>query len=148
MERQELATIGTVDEIHVPLTRADHTPGPAVPIWVVHLGDDQCVRSYRVHSGRLAIAGAPAIAADGTMLVYRVSAMEAMVRCFTRGSVPRGLSQARDVRSAANQRLLPVSAKRSSGPQRFERAVGPVAALQLRTRWLVDRVPATRRARV
>jgi hypothetical protein len=30
----ELATIGTADEIYIAPDRADHTPGPAVPIWV------------------------------------------------------------------------------------------------------------------
>jgi hypothetical protein len=47
----ELATIGTADEIHVAPDRADHTPGPAVPIWVVRVGDELYVRSYRGPSG-------------------------------------------------------------------------------------------------
>jgi hypothetical protein len=47
----ELATIGTADEIHIAPDRADHTPGPAVPIWVVRVGDDLYVRSYRGPSG-------------------------------------------------------------------------------------------------
>jgi hypothetical protein len=47
----ELATIGRADEIHIAPDRADHTPGPAVPIWVVRVGDDLYVRSYRGPSG-------------------------------------------------------------------------------------------------
>lgn len=31
---------------HCP-DRADQTPGPALPIWVVHIGDNLYVRSYR-----------------------------------------------------------------------------------------------------
>ena len=47
----ELATIGTAAEIDIAPDRADHTPGPAVPIWVVRVGDDLYVRSYRGPSG-------------------------------------------------------------------------------------------------
>jgi hypothetical protein len=35
----------------LPPDRADHTPGPAVPIWVVRVGDELYVRSYRGPSG-------------------------------------------------------------------------------------------------
>jgi hypothetical protein len=47
----DLGMIGTADEIHVAPDRADHTPGPAVPIWVVRGGSDLYVRSYRGPSG-------------------------------------------------------------------------------------------------
>jgi hypothetical protein len=47
----ELATIGTADEIHIAPDRSDRTPGRAVPIWVVRVGDDLYVRSYRGPSG-------------------------------------------------------------------------------------------------
>jgi hypothetical protein len=47
----ELATIGRADEIHIAPDRADHTPGPSVTIWVVRVGDDLYVRSYRGPSG-------------------------------------------------------------------------------------------------
>jgi hypothetical protein len=47
----ELATIGTADEIYIAPDRADHSPGPAVPIWVVRVDDDLYVRSYRGPSG-------------------------------------------------------------------------------------------------
>ena len=47
----ELTTIGTADEIHIAPDRSDHTPGRAVPIWVVRVGDDLYVRSYRGPSG-------------------------------------------------------------------------------------------------
>lgn len=46
-----LTTIGTADEIHIAPDRSDHTPGRAVPIWVVRVGDDLYVRSYRGPSG-------------------------------------------------------------------------------------------------
>ena len=47
----ELATIGRADEIHIAPDRSDRTPGGAVPIWVVRVGDDLYVRSYRGPSG-------------------------------------------------------------------------------------------------
>jgi hypothetical protein len=47
----ELTTIGTADEIHIAPDRSDRTPGRAVPIWVVRVGDDLYVRSYRGPSG-------------------------------------------------------------------------------------------------
>jgi hypothetical protein len=47
----ELTTIGTADEIHIAPDRSEHTPGPAVPIWVVRVGNDLYVRSYRGPSG-------------------------------------------------------------------------------------------------
>ena len=46
-----LALIGAADEIVVAPDRADHTPGPAVPIWVVRVGDELYVRSVRGSSG-------------------------------------------------------------------------------------------------
>jgi hypothetical protein len=49
--KRDLALIGAPDEIIVSPDRADHTPGPAVPIWVVRVGDELYVRSYRGHSG-------------------------------------------------------------------------------------------------
>lgn len=49
---------------HCP-DRADQTPGPALPIWVVHIGDNLYVRSYR--GPRAAgIAAAGAMAVDGS----------------------------------------------------------------------------------
>jgi hypothetical protein len=48
---RDLALIGAADEIIVAPDRADHTAGPAVPIWVVRVGDELYVRSYRGHSG-------------------------------------------------------------------------------------------------
>jgi hypothetical protein len=48
---RELATIGTADEIHVAPDRVATAPAPAVPIWVVRVGDDLYVRSYHGPSG-------------------------------------------------------------------------------------------------
>jgi hypothetical protein len=48
---RDLALIGAADEIVVAPDRADHTPGPPVPIWVVRVGDELYVRSYRGSSG-------------------------------------------------------------------------------------------------
>ena len=42
-----LAVIGAADEIVVAPDRADHTPGPAVSVWVVRVGDELYVRSVR-----------------------------------------------------------------------------------------------------
>jgi hypothetical protein len=42
-----LAHIEAADEIIVMPDRVDHTPGPAEPIWVVRVGDELYVRSYR-----------------------------------------------------------------------------------------------------
>lgn len=47
----DLTTIGAADEIDVAPDRADHTPGPAVPIWIVRVGDELFIRSYRGPSG-------------------------------------------------------------------------------------------------
>ncbi len=60
----ELATIGTADEIHIAPDRADHTPGPAVPIWVVRVGDD-------LYVGPTAVPPAAGIAAPGAMAADR-----------------------------------------------------------------------------
>jgi hypothetical protein len=40
-----------VDEILVAPDRGDRVPGPAVPIWVVRVGEELYVRSYRGPSG-------------------------------------------------------------------------------------------------
>jgi hypothetical protein len=48
---RDLAVIGAAHEIVVAPDRADRTPGPAVPIWVVRVGDELYVRSYRGSSG-------------------------------------------------------------------------------------------------
>jgi hypothetical protein len=47
----DLAMIGNADEIEVAPDRADHTAGPRVPIWVVRVGDQLYVRSWRGASG-------------------------------------------------------------------------------------------------
>src|ERR1700710_1676377 len=43
----ELARIGAGDELRITSPRADGTFRPYVPIWVVRVGDDIFVRSYR-----------------------------------------------------------------------------------------------------
>ena len=48
---ENLARIGAAEEIVVAPDRADHTPGSAVPIWVVRVGDELYVRSFRGSSG-------------------------------------------------------------------------------------------------
>ena len=47
----DLATIGEADEIEVAPDRADRTRGPWVPIWVVRVGDELYVRSFRGPTG-------------------------------------------------------------------------------------------------
>jgi hypothetical protein len=56
----ELAAIGGAEEVQVAPDRADGTPGPATTIWVVRVGNDMYIRSYRGPSGgwyRRAIRG-------------------------------------------------------------------------------------------
>lgn len=47
----ELADLGDTDEIQVVPARADGRPGPATTIWVVRVGDQLYIRSYRGASG-------------------------------------------------------------------------------------------------
>ena len=48
---RELLLIGAANEIIIAPERGDSTPRPAVPIWVVRVGDELYVRSYRGPSG-------------------------------------------------------------------------------------------------
>jgi hypothetical protein len=48
---RDLDMIGAAEEIIVVPDRADGTRGRAVPIWVVRVGDELYVRSYRGPSG-------------------------------------------------------------------------------------------------
>jgi hypothetical protein len=43
----ELQRIGTTDDLEISSTRTDGTFRPYVPIWVVRVGDDLYVRSYK-----------------------------------------------------------------------------------------------------
>lgn len=47
----ELDRIGSADELRIASVRADGTLRPYVPIWVVRVGDDLYVRSYRGADG-------------------------------------------------------------------------------------------------
>jgi hypothetical protein len=47
----ELDRIGSADELRITSVRADGTLLPYVPIWVVRVGDDLYVRSYRGADG-------------------------------------------------------------------------------------------------
>src|SRR4051812_2814924 len=46
----DLTTLAAADEIDVAPRRPDGTTGPAT-IWIVRVGDDLCVRSYRGSDG-------------------------------------------------------------------------------------------------
>jgi hypothetical protein len=48
---EELEKVGSADELEVAPLRSDGTPRPYVPIWVVRVGDDLYVRSYRGRAG-------------------------------------------------------------------------------------------------
>jgi hypothetical protein len=48
---RDLARISAAEEILVAPDRGDRSPGPAVPIWIVQVGDELYVRSYRGPSG-------------------------------------------------------------------------------------------------
>jgi hypothetical protein len=48
---EELDTIGAADELEIAALRADGTLRPATTIWVVQVGDDLYVRSYRGRGG-------------------------------------------------------------------------------------------------
>jgi hypothetical protein len=47
----ELASVGQADELEIAPARADGSLRRATPIWVVRIGDDLYVRSYRGHHG-------------------------------------------------------------------------------------------------
>jgi hypothetical protein len=47
----ELDRIGSADELRITSVRADGALRPYVPIWVVRVGDDLYVRSYRGADG-------------------------------------------------------------------------------------------------
>jgi len=47
----ELDKIGATDELQIASVRRDGTLSTPVPIWVVRLGDDLYVRSYKGHGG-------------------------------------------------------------------------------------------------
>jgi hypothetical protein len=68
--RTELETIGSVTEIEIAPARADGTAGTYRPIWVVRVGDDLYVRSFRGTDGRwyrsASQRGAAQVRADGT----------------------------------------------------------------------------------
>ena len=51
LSERDLARIGVADEILVAPDRGDRSRSPAVPIWVVRVGDELYVRSYRIVSG-------------------------------------------------------------------------------------------------
>jgi hypothetical protein len=48
---EELDTIGAADELDIAVMRPDGSPRPYVTIWVVRVGDDLYVRSYRGRDG-------------------------------------------------------------------------------------------------
>lgn len=47
----ELDRLGAADEIEIAPLRPDGRPRPPVTIWIVRVGDDLYVRSYRGHDG-------------------------------------------------------------------------------------------------
>lgn len=47
----ELDTIGTAEELQIAPSRPDGSLGPYTTIWVVRIGDDLYVRSYRGRGG-------------------------------------------------------------------------------------------------
>jgi hypothetical protein len=49
---EELDTIGAADELEIAALRPDGTLRPFTTIWVVRVGDDLYVRSYRGRGGR------------------------------------------------------------------------------------------------
>jgi hypothetical protein len=48
---EELDTIGAADELEIAALAPDGTPRPATTIWVVRVGDDLYVRSFRGRGG-------------------------------------------------------------------------------------------------
>jgi hypothetical protein len=48
----DLTRIGDADDLHIAPRRKDGTLRPAVPIWVVRVGDELYVRSWRGDGGR------------------------------------------------------------------------------------------------
>ncbi len=66
---QELAAVGAADELHIAPRRPDGQVRTPVPIWVVRVGDELYVRSYKgrdsgwfrhaveTHTGRISAGG-------------------------------------------------------------------------------------------
>ena len=50
--QDELAAIGEAEELHIAPAQGDGTLRPATPIWVVRVGDEIFIRSYRGKNGR------------------------------------------------------------------------------------------------
>jgi hypothetical protein len=50
--QEELAAIGKAEELEIAPARADGSLRRATPIWVVRVGDDLYVRSFRGHESR------------------------------------------------------------------------------------------------
>lgn len=50
--QEELAAIDEAEELEIAPARADGSLRRATPIWVVRVGDDLYVRSFRGHQGR------------------------------------------------------------------------------------------------
>jgi hypothetical protein len=48
---EELDKVGSADELEIAPLRGDGTPRAYLPIWVVRVGDDLYVRSYRGRGG-------------------------------------------------------------------------------------------------
>lgn len=48
---EELGAIGEADEVQIAALRPDGSPRPYTTIWVVRVGDDLYVRSYRGRDG-------------------------------------------------------------------------------------------------
>lgn len=49
--KEELTKIGTAEELEIAPYRADGTPRNPLPIWVVRVGDDLFIRSYKGQGG-------------------------------------------------------------------------------------------------
>lgn len=50
--QDELAAVGEAEELEIAPARRDGTLRRATPIWVVRVGDELYVRSFRGHEGR------------------------------------------------------------------------------------------------
>jgi hypothetical protein len=49
--KEELDAIGAADQLDIAARREDGTLHPSTTIWVVRVGDELCVRSYRGQGG-------------------------------------------------------------------------------------------------
>jgi hypothetical protein len=118
----ELDAVGTATELHIGTRRPDGTLRPPVPIWVVRVGDDLYVRSYKGRGGawfrhastqgtaRISAAG---IDRDVTVSPVSTSLRDAIDKAYRAKYARYGSAEVKamstDTAAGATLRLIPVN---------------------------------------